>query len=206
MPRVPSLKGQLVDAACWNVDREADVAPILRSSIRAAISRRTSCRPGPCPTCPLRNWGAPWLVREILAARERRLAGHRVEAPPPPRRAPPAIDWDEFDGGYARASSKSPTPLCSRGLPPDPRASPPRPVPELRTSGTRAAEVVGCAAHGGRHGDECEDLGAGVQAHAAAGSDVTAGRGHATAALFANARHPRVSFAISFANENGQDR
>jgi hypothetical protein len=66
--------------------------------------------------------------------------------------------------------------------------------------------VVGCAAHGGRHGDECEDLGAGVQAHAAAGSDVTAGRGHATAALFANARHPRVSFAISFANENGQDR
>jgi hypothetical protein len=27
-----------------------------------------------------------WLVREILAARDRRLAGYRVEDPPPPRR------------------------------------------------------------------------------------------------------------------------
>jgi hypothetical protein len=33
---------------------------------------------------PLKNWGAP---------------GHRVEAPPPARRTP-AIEWDEFVGGY----------------------------------------------------------------------------------------------------------
>jgi hypothetical protein len=28
---------------------------------------------------PLKNWGARWLVREILATREQRLAGHGVE-------------------------------------------------------------------------------------------------------------------------------
>jgi hypothetical protein len=47
----------------------------------------------------LKKWGAPWLVREILAARDQRLAGHRVEDQPPPWRAP-AIEWDEFVGGY----------------------------------------------------------------------------------------------------------
>jgi hypothetical protein len=41
----------------------------------------------------------PWLVREILAAREQRLAGHRVDTAPPARRTP-AIEWDEFVGGY----------------------------------------------------------------------------------------------------------
>jgi hypothetical protein len=29
---------------------------------------------------PLKNWGAPWLVQEILAAREQRLAGPRNRA------------------------------------------------------------------------------------------------------------------------------
>jgi hypothetical protein len=48
---------------------------------------------------PLKNWGAQWLVREILAAREQRLAGHPVEDPPPGRHTP-AIEWDEFVGGY----------------------------------------------------------------------------------------------------------
>jgi hypothetical protein len=55
----------------------------------------------------LKNWGAQWLVLEILAARDQRLAqsaynavvSHQVEAPPPPRRTP-AIEWDEFVGGY----------------------------------------------------------------------------------------------------------
>ena len=52
---------------------------------------------------------APWLVREILAARDRRLAGangapacavsESVEAPTPVQRTP-AIEWDEFVGGY----------------------------------------------------------------------------------------------------------
>jgi hypothetical protein len=42
---------------------------------------------------------APWLVRGIFAAREQRLASHRVEAAPPAGRTP-AIEWDEFVGGY----------------------------------------------------------------------------------------------------------
>jgi hypothetical protein len=61
-------------------DLEADVVPIVAREL-------------PELPRPLKNWGAPWLVGEILAAREQRLAGHRVEAPPPVRRAPPAIDW-----------------------------------------------------------------------------------------------------------------
>jgi hypothetical protein len=48
--RVLSLKEVLVNAARWNADREADVAPICASSSRAAISKPISCRPwlGPC--------------------------------------------------------------------------------------------------------------------------------------------------------------
>jgi hypothetical protein len=67
-------------------DLESDVLPVVARSL-------------PDLPRPLKNWGAPWLVREILAAREQRLAGHRVEAAPPARRTP-AIDWDEFVGGY----------------------------------------------------------------------------------------------------------
>jgi hypothetical protein len=74
----------LIDQGC---DLEADILPIIAREV-------------PKLPRPLKNWGAPWLVREILAAREQRLAGHRVDEPPPPRRAPPAIDWDEFVGGY----------------------------------------------------------------------------------------------------------
>ena len=48
---------------------------------------------------PLKNFGAPWLVRDIVAAPDQRLAGHRVEAVPSARR-PPAIECDEFVGGY----------------------------------------------------------------------------------------------------------
>jgi hypothetical protein len=70
-------------------DLEADVLPILA---HLAAAR-------PVGASAIRNLGAPWLIREILAAREQRLAGHRVEAPPPIRRAP-AIEWDEFVGGY----------------------------------------------------------------------------------------------------------
>ena len=39
----------------------------------------TVARTVPELTRPLKNWGAQWLVREILAAREQRLPGHRVE-------------------------------------------------------------------------------------------------------------------------------
>jgi hypothetical protein len=63
---------------------------------------------------PLKKWGAPWLVRDILGARDQRLvgaefstsrpdlsleSGNPVEAPPPDQRTP-AIVWDEFVGGY----------------------------------------------------------------------------------------------------------
>jgi hypothetical protein len=59
----------------------------------------------------LKNWGAPWLVREILAARDQRLGrGREVEAVeglraasvevPPLVQRPPAIPWDEFIAGH----------------------------------------------------------------------------------------------------------
>jgi hypothetical protein len=73
----------LLDHGC---DREADILPIVARML-------------PELPRPLKNWGAPWLVREILAARDQRLAGHRVEAVPPARRTP-GIEWDEFVGGY----------------------------------------------------------------------------------------------------------
>jgi len=41
-------------------DLEADVLPIVACEI-------------PDMPCPLKNWGASWLVREILAARDQRL-------------------------------------------------------------------------------------------------------------------------------------
>jgi hypothetical protein len=78
-PMVPSLKGLLVNAANWNVDREASVEPIrhlidmgcdLEADILPIVAREVPELPR-----PLKNWGAPWLVREILAARDQRLAG-----------------------------------------------------------------------------------------------------------------------------------
>jgi hypothetical protein len=73
----------LLDQGC---DLEADILPIVAREV-------------PDLPRPLKNWGAPWLLREILAAREQRLAGHPVEAPPPARRTP-AIEWDEFVAGH----------------------------------------------------------------------------------------------------------
>jgi hypothetical protein len=99
-----TLGRQLLQAGQGNVDQWADIAPIralldqgcdLEADILPIVARELSELPR-----PLKNWGAQWLVRDILAAREQRLAGYRVEDPPPPRRAPPAINWDEFVGGY----------------------------------------------------------------------------------------------------------
>ena len=73
----PSLEQLLVDAARWNVDREADVEPIqalldqycdLEADVLPVVARTVPELPR-----PLKNWGAQWLVREILAAREQRL-------------------------------------------------------------------------------------------------------------------------------------
>jgi len=104
--RLPTeaLRGRLLEAAQGHIDPMADVEPIsalldqgcdLEADVLPVVARLLSELPR-----PLKKWGAPWLVRDILAAREQRLAGHRVEDPPPPRRVPPAIEWDEFVGGY----------------------------------------------------------------------------------------------------------
>jgi hypothetical protein len=80
--RVLSLKEVLIDAAGGNVDREADVL-----SIRAMLDRGCDLEADVLPTVartvpelprPLRNWGAQWLVREILAAREQRPIGSQT--------------------------------------------------------------------------------------------------------------------------------
>jgi hypothetical protein len=44
-------------------DLEADVVPVVARLL-------------PDLPRPLKNWGATWLVREILAARDQRVAGH----------------------------------------------------------------------------------------------------------------------------------
>jgi hypothetical protein len=85
--RVPSLKGLLVDAAGWNVDRDADVAPILaliaqgcdlEADILPVVARNV-----PDLTRPLRSWGAQWLVQDILAARDLRLSALGVPSDAP---------------------------------------------------------------------------------------------------------------------------
>jgi len=60
-----------------NHDPAADIAPIralldqgcdLEADVLPTVARTVPELPR-----PLRNWGAQWLVREILAAREQRL-------------------------------------------------------------------------------------------------------------------------------------
>jgi hypothetical protein len=96
---IPRLRARLEEAGQGNFDAESDIAPIralldqgcdLEADVVPVVARLIPELPR-----PLKNWGAPWLVRDILAARDQRLAGHRVEAVPPARRTP-AIEWDEF--------------------------------------------------------------------------------------------------------------
>jgi hypothetical protein len=98
------IRKRLIQAAQGHFDPAADVEPIrglldqgcdLEADVLPTVARTVPDMPR-----PLKRWDAQWLVREILAAREQRLAAHRVEDPPPPRRVGPAIDWDEFVGGY----------------------------------------------------------------------------------------------------------
>jgi hypothetical protein len=107
------LRGRLRDVC--QLDPAADLAPIvalinqgcdLEADVVPVVARLLPDLPR-----PLKNWGATWLVREILAARDQRLHGLppsvedfdaealRVDAPPPLQRTP-AIEWDEFVGGY----------------------------------------------------------------------------------------------------------
>jgi hypothetical protein len=95
---IEHLRGRLPDASQGNVDPLADVSPIralldqgcdLEADVVPIVARELPELPR-----PLKNWGAPWLVRDILAARDQRLADQPVEAPPPARRTP-AIERDE---------------------------------------------------------------------------------------------------------------
>jgi hypothetical protein len=83
----PALRQRLEEAGQGQIDPMADVGPIagliedgcdLEADILPIIARDVPELPR-----PLKRWDAPWLVREILAAREQGLAGHRVEDPPP---------------------------------------------------------------------------------------------------------------------------
>jgi hypothetical protein len=71
------LKGRLIEAARHNVDASADVGPILYlldqgCDLEADVLSIVALELPELPR-PLRNWGAPWLVREILANRDSRL-------------------------------------------------------------------------------------------------------------------------------------
>ena len=70
----------LEEAGGGHVDLTADIAPIrglidqgcdLEKDILPIVARELPDLPR-----PLKNWGAQWLVRDILAARDQRLAGH----------------------------------------------------------------------------------------------------------------------------------
>jgi hypothetical protein len=119
---VPSLKGLLVNATGWNVDREADVAPIryrieigcdLEADILPVVGRLV-----PELKRPLKSWGAQWLVQEIIAVHEQRLGlsslpkASAVEAPV--EAPPPAKQAFEAAPRTARASSNG-TRRGSRG-------------------------------------------------------------------------------------------
>jgi hypothetical protein len=76
------LRGRLEEAAGGMADPGADVYPIqalldqgcdLDADVLPVVAREVPELPR-----PLKKWGAPWLVRDILAAREARLAGHPV--------------------------------------------------------------------------------------------------------------------------------
>jgi hypothetical protein len=80
-----SLRGRLYEAAQGQIESLADVAPIL-ALIEQGCDLEADVLPVVARTVPelprpLKNWGAAWLVREILAAREQRLAGHRADDP-----------------------------------------------------------------------------------------------------------------------------
>jgi hypothetical protein len=72
-----SLRDRLIDASNGNMDALSDISPI-----RALIEQGCDLEADVVPIVareipellrPLKNWGAPWLVRDILAARDQRL-------------------------------------------------------------------------------------------------------------------------------------
>jgi hypothetical protein len=72
-----NLRARLWFAAQGNFDRASDIAPIrallaqgcdLEADVVPIVARELPELPR-----PLKNWGAPWLGRDILAARDQRL-------------------------------------------------------------------------------------------------------------------------------------
>jgi len=85
------LRVHLLDASNGNADFTADISPIralidqgcdLEADVLPIVARELPELPR-----PLKNWGAPWLAREILAARDQRLGavsdGARFGKAPP---------------------------------------------------------------------------------------------------------------------------
>jgi hypothetical protein len=75
-----NLRVRLIDASNGNIDALADISPIralieqgcdLEADVLPVVARLIPDLPR-----PLKSWGAPWLVRDILAARDQRLSGH----------------------------------------------------------------------------------------------------------------------------------
>jgi hypothetical protein len=64
------IRVRLDEAAKWHIEPELDVEPI-RSDTDIL---RTVARTVPELPRPLKSWGAQWLVREIMAAPDQRLA------------------------------------------------------------------------------------------------------------------------------------
>jgi hypothetical protein len=71
------LRVALLDASQGNVDPAADISPIralleqgcdLQADVVPIVAREVPELPR-----PLKNWGAPWLAQDILAARDQRL-------------------------------------------------------------------------------------------------------------------------------------
>jgi hypothetical protein len=118
------LWARLDRAAQGHADAGADVAPIralldqgcdLEADVLPTVARTVPELPR-----PLKNWGAPWLVREILAAREQRLAGRAVCEETQTDNNACTVDRRTSALGWVRSVTKSREPLAHiprRGFP-----------------------------------------------------------------------------------------
>jgi hypothetical protein len=124
-----TLRRQLLHAGQGNVDLGADIEPIralldqgcdLEADILPIIAREVPELPR-----PLKKWGAPWLVRDILAGREQRLnrfachrGNHRCGGPG---------EWGV--GEFPTEPRRSPAQACRRRLALSRISSPPEEAP-----------------------------------------------------------------------------
>jgi hypothetical protein len=154
-PPVLSLKELLVNAARGNVDRAADVLTIramldkgcdLEADVLPVVARTVPELPR-----PLKNWGAQWLLQEILAARDKREVAREPprEPPEPPEPLPrPQPPW--YAAGDAISWGADPVREAPRE-PPERPEPPSYATPELLAAVTfkevEAPPANGAAAH-----------------------------------------------------------